>query len=126
MAIRYTASTCSGKSSPSNENIGKLAEQSYRALPQSIHALRKNITLCIEEIADMDLIEFLGGTSPYDLMGSPHPIGKTFLSSDKQAPITHIIAQEIEHQLDFEGNQLKEIEISTNQGIEYDSKSLMQ
>ncbi len=152
MAIRYTASTWSGKLSPTNEDIGKLAEQSYRALPQSIHALCGNITLRVEEMADIDLIEFLGGTSPYDLMGLFHPVGETFLSSDEQAPdthliilyrraiidywaetedsldaiVTHVIVQEVGRQFDFDGDQLEEIETSTNQEIERDSKSLMQ
>ena len=152
MATQYIAPKWSGKLSPSNEDIGQLAEHAYRALPQTIHALCGNITLRVEEMADIDLIEFLGGSSPYDLMGLFHPMGETFLSSDEDAPdthliilyrraiidywaeaedsldaiITHVIVQEVGRQFGFDEDKLEEIETATNEEIERDANAMMQ
>lgn len=152
MAVKYIAPKWSGKLCPTSEDIGLLAEQSYRALPHTIHAMCGNITLRVEEMADMDLIELLGGSSPYELLGLFHPLGETFLSNSNEAPdthlivlyrraiidywaeseetldaiITHVIVQEVGRQFEFDEDQLEKIEISTNQEIERETKAMMQ
>ncbi len=152
MAVEYIAPKWSGKLCPASQDIGQLAEQSYRALPQTIHAMCGNITLRVEEVADMDLIEFLGGSSPYDLMGLFHPAGETLLSDNQEASdthliilyrraiidywaeseetldtiITHVIVHEVGRQFGFDDEQLEKIEISTNDEIDREAKAMMQ
>lgn len=152
MAVRLTTSPWAECIAPSPQDIGKLAEQAYRALPDSFHAMCGDIAIRIEEVADADLIEFLGGTSPYDLMGLFHPAGESYGDSD-DAPshvhavviyrravldywaeaeetlgdiVTHIIVQEIGRQFGLNPDQLEEVEIATRSEAERDAKSMMQ
>lgn len=152
MAVRYTTSPWADSLAPSNEDLGKLAEQAYRALPESFHAMCGDMSIRIEEIADMELIEYLGGASPYDLMGLFHPAGEPCLESDETAAsthavviyrravldywaeanetlgniVTHIIVQEIGRQFGLNADQLEEVEIATQNEAERDAKSMMQ
>lgn len=152
MAIRYTPSPWATTHSPSIEDIGQLAEQAYRALPENFHAMCGDIVIRVEEIADPELIEFLGGSSSYDLMGLFHPAGESLVDSietpmethaiiffrrailDYWAEadetlgniVTHIIVQEIGRQFNLDEDQLEAIEIATLDEADRDAKSLMQ
>ena len=152
MAFRYTASPWAAALAPTTEDIGKLAEQAYRALPEEFHAMCGDIIIRVEQFADPELIEFLGGSSSYDLMGLFHPAGESLLESideamethavilfrraildywaDADEPlgeiITHIIVQEIGRQFGLDEDQLEQIEIATRDEAEREATSMVQ
>jgi predicted Zn-dependent protease with MMP-like domain len=156
MAIKYAASPWVGALSPSISDIGKLAEQAYRAMPENFHALCGDIVLRIEEIADEDLIEFLGGNSPYDLLGLFHPngldpTGDELTGLDADIPthaivlyrraiidywadsqesldniVTHIIVQEIGRQFGLDDNELEKVEAATQDEADRDARAMVQ
>ena len=152
MAIRYAASPWAAAFSPTTEDIGKLAEQAYRALPENFHAMCGDIIIQVQEIADPELVEFLGGSSSYDLMGLFHPAGESQIDNIHEALethavilfrraildywadidetlgniITHIIVQEIGRQFGLNDDELVKIEIATQDEAERDANSIMQ
>ena len=152
MAIRYTPSPWATAYSPSIEDIGQLAEQAYRSLPENFHAMCGDIVIRVEEIADPELVELLGGSSSYDLMGFFHPAGENLVDSIEEPMethaiiffrramldywaevdetlgniVTHIIVQEIGRQFNLDEDQLEAIEIATLDEADREAKSLMQ
>ncbi len=152
MAIKYTASPWASAVSPTTEDIGKLAEQAYRALPENFHAMCGDIIIRVEDFADPELIEFLGGSSSYDLMGLFHPAGESLIDNIETALethavivfrraildywadsdetlgniITHIIVHEIGRQFGLNEDELEQVEIATLDEAEREAKSMVQ
>jgi len=152
MAIRYMASPWASAVSPTIQDIGKLAEQAYSALPENFHAMCGDILIRVEEIADAELVEFLGGSSTYDLMGLFHPAGESLIDNIEEAMethavvlfrraildywadsdetlgniVTHIIVQEIGRQFGLNEDQLEQVETATLEGAARDATSMMQ
>lgn len=152
MARKYTASPWAAALSPTTQDIGKLAEQAYRALPENFHAMCGDIIIRIEDIADPELIEFLGGSSSFDLMGLFHPAGESLIDNIEEDLethavvlfrraildywaeseetlgniITHIIVQEIGRQFGLNEDELEEIETATLDEAEREARSMVQ
>lgn len=152
MAIRYTTSPWASSVSPTIQDIGKLAEQAYSALPENFHAMCGDIIIRVEEIADTELVEFLGGNSTYDLMGLFHPAGESLVDNIEEdlethavilfrraildywadgdetlgSIITHIIVQEIGRQFGLNEDELEKMETATIDGAARDAKNMMQ
>lgn len=152
MASKYTASPWAAAYPPTAEDIGKLAEQAYSALPENFHAMCGDITIRVEELADPELIEFLGGSSSYDLMGLFHPAGESLIDNIEEAMethaiilfrkaildywsdsdetlgniVTHIIVQEVGRQFGLNQDELDEVETATQNEAERGAKVMMQ
>ncbi len=152
MAIRYTASPWASVTSPTNQDIAKLAEQAYSALPENFHAMCGDIIIRVEEIADAELVEFLGGSSTYDLMGLFHPAGESLIDNIDETMethavilfrraildywadgdetlgsiVTHIIVQEIGRQFGLNEEELEKIELATIDEAARDANAMMQ
>lgn len=129
-----------------------MAEQAYSALPENFHAMCGDIIIRVEEIADAELVEYLGGSSTYDLMGLFHPAGESLIDNFEEAMevhavilfrraildywadgdetlgsiVTHIIVQEIGRQFGLNEDELEKIELATIDEAARDAKSMMQ
>lgn len=129
-----------------------MAEQAYSALPENFHAMCGDIIIRVEEIADTELVEFLGGSSTYDLMGLFHPAGESLVDNIEEdfethavilfrraildywadgdeelgSIVTHIIVQEIGRQFGLNEDELEKIETATIDVAARDAKSMMQ
>lgn len=84
MAFRISSSPWTGAVAPTAEDIGQIAEQAFRSLPNNVHAMCGDMIIRVEDMADEELIETLGGSSVYDLLGLFHP-GGSFDEDDGEA-----------------------------------------
>ncbi|HHI82574.1 MAG TPA: Zn-dependent protease [Rhizobiales bacterium] len=154
MATRLETSPWADAHSPSVQDIGKLAEQAYRSLPGDFRALCGDLVVQVAEFASDEIIDELGGQSPYDLLGLFHPAGTLDDTggSDSQmnvthsvvlyrraildywaefeeplgAIVTHILVNEIGRQYGLSDDDLEKIEIEAASEAERDARSLMQ
>ena len=118
-----------GVKSPDLEELGSLAEEIYRGLPDAFRRRCGNLVVQITDFPDGDVLRDFGDASPFDLMGLYQTAEEggpdiVFLyrrpildhwaeSSDAlDALLAHILIHEIGHHFGFSDEEMEAIERS--------------
>lgn len=125
---------------PSLDDIGALAREAFRTIPEALRAQTGDVTFLVTDFAEQDVLDELGAESPFEILGlyagipfgeagtlsNPADLNRIFLyrrpildywcetGEDLGTVVRHVLIHEIGHHFGFSDGDMENIEANAD------------